>query len=132
MKLNQEQQEFFNLGVELYQLYEKEGLKNTDSFYATARMNLYKSLLALAITYDVLNENTIVQLRGLGSYVEFLNNLPENHLARTYFNEMQNLPPRLKMSIEFDFKITMQHFWNLIKEVLKEHELNKVSKNKPL
>lgn len=120
MNLNSEQQEFFDLGVELYELYEREELKNTDSLFAAARMKLYKSVLSLAVDYDILNKDAILQYEELGNYEELLNTLPEDHLARSYFNGIQNLSPGMQMSIKCDFKITMQHFWRLIDEVFEQ------------
>ncbi|MFJ5746849.1 hypothetical protein ACQKNT_24950 [Bacillus cereus] len=120
MNLNSDQQEFFDLGLELYELYEREELKTTDSFFAAARMKLYKSVLSLAVSYDILNKDAILRYEELGDYEELLNTLPEDHLARFYFNGIQNLSPGMKMRIKYDFKITMQHFWRLIDEVLEK------------
>ncbi|MGH0488315.1 hypothetical protein ACQVPJ_28750 [Bacillus mycoides] len=120
MKLNSEQQEFFDLGVELYELYESEELKNTNPFFAATRMRLYKSVLSLAVSYDILNKDAIVRYEEFGDYEELLNTLPENHLARSYFDGIQNLSPGMRMSIKCDFKVTMQHFWGLIEEAFEQ------------
>ncbi|MGN4544850.1 hypothetical protein [Bacillus cereus group sp. MYBK95-2] len=129
MKLNPEQHTLFNFGIELYELYEREELQNSDPFFATTRMQLYKSVLSLAVSYEVLSEEAILRYKELSDYEELLSTLSKDHPARFYYNHIQNLSPGMKMSIKIDFKIIMQRFWKLIQEVLERKEADKGSKD---
>ncbi|MGA5675874.1 hypothetical protein ACPCKQ_29035 [Bacillus bombysepticus] len=129
MKLNPEQQKLFNFGIELYELYEREELQNSNPFFATTRMQLYKSVLSLAVSYEVLSEEEILRYKELSDYEELLSSLSKDHPARFYYNYIQNLSPGMKMSIKIDFKIIMQRFWKLIQEVLERQESDKGSKD---
>ncbi|PDZ39456.1 hypothetical protein CON18_14850 [Bacillus cereus] len=129
MKLNSEQQKLFNFGIELYELYEREELQNSNPFFATTRMQLYKSVLSLAVSYEVLSEEAILRYKELSDYEELLSSLSKDHPARFYYNYIQNLSPGMKMSIKIDFKIIMQRFWKLIQEVLERKESYKGSKD---
>ncbi|PGX11851.1 hypothetical protein [Bacillus sp. AFS033286] len=126
MKLNHEQQELFDIGVDLYEVYEREELTGTIPFFATARKQLYKSVLSLAVTYHVLNEETIKRFEELGDYQKLLSTLPEDHLARSYYKGIQNMPPRIKECVTCDFKITMMHFWSLIEKALEKYKAEKL------
>ncbi|MDX5746229.1 hypothetical protein SIM20_24160 [Bacillus cereus group sp. BfR-BA-02570] len=120
MNLNDEKQEIFDLGIELYGIYEKEELKNTDPFFAAARMKLYKSVLALSVNHDDLNEEEMKRIKSMEDYEKILSTLPNDHLARRYYQGIQNVTPIIKSSVMADFRVTMQHFWSLIEKVLEK------------
>jgi hypothetical protein len=118
MTLNSEQQELFDLGVELYEVYAREELNNPDPFFAEARIKFYKSVLALAINHVDLNEKEITKIDSLEDYEKLLSTLPNNHLARTYYQGIQNATPIIKLSMMGDFKSMMHRFNNIIEEAL--------------
>lgn len=120
MNLNSEQQELFDLGVELYEHYEREELKNTDPFFAAARMKLYQSVLALAVNHDDLNEEEMPRIESLEDYEKILSTLPKNHLARRYYQGVQNVTPIIKSCVMADFRVIMHHFWSLIEKVIEK------------
>lgn len=122
MELDSKQQKLFDLGVELYELYEKEILKSTDPFFAAARKKLYKSVLSLSINHEDLNEKEIKKIEDLGDYEKLLSLLPNDHLARKYYLGIQNASPIIKSSMMSDFKVTMQHFWSLTEKILEQQE----------
>lgn len=126
MELNSNEQKLFDLGVELYEHYEKEVLKSKDPFFDAARMSLYKSVLALSIRHEDLKEKEIKKIEELGDYEKLLNSLPDNHLARRYYQGIQNVSPVIKLSVMTDFKVTMLHFWRLTEKVLEQQEEKRV------
>lgn len=120
MNLNGEKQEVFDLGIELYEFYAAEELKNTDPFFAAAKMKLYKSVLALAVNHDDLNEEEMTRIETLEDYEKILSTLPNNHPARRYYQGVQNITPIIKSCVMADFRVTMQHFWSLIEKALEK------------
>lgn len=120
MNLNNEKQELFDLGVELYEVYAKEQLNNPDPLFAEAKMKLYKSVLALSIDHDDLNGEETTKIASLEDYEKILSTLPNNHLARRYYQGFQNVTPIIKSSVMADFRVTMHHFWRLIEKTLEK------------
>lgn len=129
MELNSKQQKLFDLGVELYEHYEKGILKSKDTFFDAARMSLYKSVLALSICHEDLKEKEIKKIEELGDYEKLLDSLQDNHLARRYYQGIQNVSPIIKASVITDFKVTMQHFFSLIEKVFEQNEKKLEIKN---
>ncbi|MEK7019795.1 hypothetical protein [Bacillus sp. FSL R9-9410] len=125
MRFNNEQQEMFDVGVELYEGYERTELTGAEPFFVAARKQLYKSVLALV----VLTEEEIISTRFqvVGGYEELLATLPEGHPARTYYKGVQNLTPSIKASVTCDFKITLRQFLSLMDEM---HEKYKIDNKK--
>lgn len=127
MYFNQEQQEMFDIGVELYEAFEKEVLKGDELFFAGARKQFYKSFLALMILSEEEIKEKITQAENIRTYEELLFNFSEEHLARIYYKGIQNLPPSTKSSVICDFKVTMREFISLFTEIVEKYQNNRSS-----
>ncbi|MDA2101368.1 hypothetical protein [Bacillus cereus] len=129
MNLNNEQQELFELGVELYELHERQELNDTPPFFAEVRKQLYKSFVALVISLDISNEEEVARFEGIKDYEELLNTFPKDHPSREYYKGILNLTPTVKACVTCDFKITMVHFFRLLNEAIQSNQANMVSGN---
>ncbi|MFP3414344.1 hypothetical protein SB773_22585 [Bacillus sp. SIMBA_074] len=118
MRFNNEQQEMFDVGVELYEGYERTELTGGEPFFTAARKQLYKSFLSLV----VLNEEEITKFEAVGGYEELLATLPVDHPARIYYKGIDNLTPRIKECVTCEFKITMMNFLSLIEKALEKYK----------
>ncbi|NWK72621.1 hypothetical protein HWX41_27250 [Bacillus paramycoides] len=128
MKFNEEQQEMFDIGVELYEGYESAELIGVVPFFAEARKQLYKSILALIISTE--EEVISTRFESVGSYEELLATFPEGHPARTYYKGVQNLSPSAKASVTCDFKITLREFLSLMDEMHEKYKIDKKKTNR--
>ncbi|WP_144609041.1 hypothetical protein [Bacillus cereus] len=129
MNLNNEQQELFDLGVELYERYERQELNDTPLFFAAARKQLYKSFVALVISLDISNEEEVTRFEGIKDYEELLTTFSKDHPSREYYKGILNLTPTVKACVTCDFKITMERFFRLLNEAIEGKQANIVRSN---